>query len=165
MAIYDEEQDKRVTKIARKQPDVALALAKDLVFRFPQASRSWASLAFAYTIKKDDQNALHAMQSALMIEPDNIANLFDVSLVNIRLNMCDHALKNLSQCIKISKYIENSYYLEACYLHIVFCHCKLGNFDFAQKELKHISDDAKIWIGRLLTKPDLEEACRQKRLD
>lgn len=53
MVDYDEEQDERVTKVARHELEAALALAKDLVARFPSISQSRVSLSYAYTIIKE----------------------------------------------------------------------------------------------------------------
>lgn len=164
MADYDDEQDERVTKLARHQPDVALALAKDLVTRFPLVSRSWASLAYVHTINKDHSDALTAMILALNIDPDEPANLFDVSIIYIKLELYRDAIFNISKCIRISDDIGNSYYTEACYLHRAFCQCKLGDFENAQEDLWHVTDGATLWAGRLFKKADLTEACRRRRL-
>lgn len=165
MADYDEEQDERVTKIARQQPDVALKLAKDLVTRFPKVDRSWASLSYVYTVKKEHSEALTAMLSALHIDPDKPANLFDVSRIYIKLNFYREAVENLSRCIKISDEIGNSYYSEACYFYRAFCYCRLGDFYGAKGDLGQVADEGTFWVGRALTKADLEKACRRKRLD
>lgn len=163
--IYDYEKDATVTKIARHQPDTALELAKELTISFPFNSRSWASVAYVRTITKDYHDALLAIKEAVNIDPDEPANLFDLSRIYLNLQKYDSAIDGFSKCIIASDKIEEPYYKQSCYIHRAFCYCKIGNFEEASQDLEFVTENDVLWVGRLLNRSDLEKACLERKLD
>lgn len=58
-------------RLANAKPDDAIALMKLNLEYFPNSSASWAALAFAYTRKVDDANAIAALEKAVEFDPGN----------------------------------------------------------------------------------------------
>lgn len=58
-------------RLANAKPDDAIALMKLNLEFFPASSSSWAALAFAYTRKVDDTNAIAALEKAVELDPGN----------------------------------------------------------------------------------------------
>jgi tetratricopeptide (TPR) repeat protein len=58
-------------RVANARPDDAVAFAKLNLEFFPNSSATYQALAFAYTRKVDDPNAILALERAVEIDPNN----------------------------------------------------------------------------------------------
>lgn len=58
-------------RMANARPDDAIALAKLNTEFYPNSSATYAALAFAYTRKVDDKNAIEALEKAVELDPNN----------------------------------------------------------------------------------------------
>lgn len=165
MEEYDAEQDERIVDLARSEPERALELAKDLAARFPATGRSWACLSYAYAMAKMPADSLSAMKRAVEIEPGEPAYQFTISRTYMEAGEFRDAIETLSRCIELSDGLQNDYYVEASFLYRAHCHHKLGSLADAEKDLERVTDDARLWMGGLISKADILQACRQREFD
>lgn len=60
-----------VNRIANNRPDDAIAFARLNLEFYPNSSATYQALAFAYTRKVDDANAIAALEKAVELDPGN----------------------------------------------------------------------------------------------
>ncbi|MEI9812477.1 MAG: photosynthetic reaction center cytochrome c subunit family protein [Acidobacteriota bacterium] len=58
-------------RLANARPDDAIAITKLNIEFYPTSSASYAAMAYAYTRKVDDKNAIEALEKAVELDPNN----------------------------------------------------------------------------------------------
>jgi tetratricopeptide (TPR) repeat protein len=151
--------------LARTDPKLALERANALVKELPREAWTWSIRSHVHETKNDFQNAISDINRALKLNFNEPANHFHKAKIFIDLKDYNESISSFSNAIDVSENNNFLYYIQICRFMRAFCYCKIGDFDSAASDLENVDDDMETWIDRMRSKDELQQACRNQRLD
>lgn len=154
----------KIVLLAKTDPEEALVCSSKLVSELPDEAWTWSLRSHVYRRLKDLDSALSDINKAIELKHNEPASHFEKSWYLIDLERFKDAIECLTTAIEIGKENDFLYYNDTCLFFRAFSYCKIGLFDKAEADLAGIDDDMHMWIDRLRSKPELIDACLNKRL-
>jgi tetratricopeptide (TPR) repeat protein len=154
-----------IIRLARQKPELALEKANALVAERPDDAWTWSLRSYVFETRNEYKRALQDINRSIDIKPEEPAAHFEKANLFIELQMFEAAISSFSEAIEIGKKYQFFYYDQSSRLMRAFCYCKIGDFDSAASDLENVDDDMETWIDRMRSKDELQQACRNQRLD
>ncbi len=142
-----------------REEDKAMALANDLIAKYPEEMKVWNLRGYLYSRKNECKLALADYTKAISIYPEH-GLYFARGTVNFDLGDDRAAVEDFTNALAYYNSDDESYRW-----HLYFCRAeallRMGRKEEALFDLEHVRDGFNRWTYKLRSKEDLIADCKK----
>lgn len=149
----------KVDKLARQGDlDAALAMALRCTKAAPENAQAWNKLAYVHQLRRDFDQALRAIQTAVALDPAHAGLWFERGVIEYRLAKYSVAAETFDACTHVCRESGKDFYLDAARIASGQSYFAAHDYQHAADAIDGVNPDSATWLEGRLTAARLSSA-------
>ena len=158
-----DELSDEVDKLARQGDlDAALEIALRCTEATPENAQAWNKLAYVQQLRRDFDQALRAIQTAVALDPAHAGLLFERGVIEYRLAQYGVAAETFETCVHVCRESGKDYYLDAARIASGQSYFAARDYQHAADAIDGVNPESATWLEGRLTAARLSSAIAEK---
>ena len=155
-----------VDKLARKGDlDAALAMALRCTEANSENAQAWNKLAYVHQLRRDFDQALRAIQTAVALDPAHAGLWFERGVIEYRLAQYGVAAETFDTCVHVCRESGKDYYLDAARIASGQSYFAARDYQHAADAIDGVNPESATWLEGRLTAERLADAIAEQLSD
>ena len=153
-----------VDKLARQGDlDAALEIALRCTEATPENAQAWNKLAYVQQLRRDFDQALRAIQTAVALDPAHAGLWFERGVIEYRLAQYGVAAETFETCVHVCRESGKDYYLDAARIASGQSYFAARDYQHAADAIDGVNPESATWLEGRLTAARLAGAIAEQR--
>ena len=152
-----------VDKLAREGDlDAALAMALRCTEATPENAQAWNKLTYVYQLRRDFDQALRAIRTAVVLDPAHAGLWFERGVIEYRLAQYGVAAETFDTCVHVCRESGKDYYLDAARIASGQSYFAARDYQHAADAIDGVNPESATWLEGRLTAARLADAIAKR---
>ena len=158
-----DELSDEVDKLARQGDlDAALEIALRCTEATPENAQAWNKLAYVQQLRRDFDQALRAIQTAVVLDPAHAGLWFERGVIEYRLAQYGVAAETFDTCVHVCRESGKDYYLDAARIASGQSYFAARDYQHAADAIDGVNPESATWLEGRLTAARLADAIAKR---
>lgn len=119
----------------------------------PGNAQAWNKLAYVHQLRRDLDQALRAIQTAVVLDPAHAGLWFERGVIEYRLTQYETAAETFDTCVHVCRDSGKDYYLDAARIASGQSYFAARDYQHAADAIDGVNPESATWLeGRLTAK-------------
>jgi tetratricopeptide (TPR) repeat protein len=143
----------------KERYEEAITCLDELLEKYGNQSQVWELRAHVNALQGNSEAAVADLSRALKLKSDEPHPFYIRGIHLIKVARYKEAVADFTKVIELCDFYKSDYYREGAYFFRAEAYLRLGLYDMARTDCKHVRDDFSTWIDGMRSKQDILHQC------